>query len=66
LGWSRGNVGGRRVADHDGSWTGARALVRIYRDDDLVIAVMSNRTNHTQGGDISGLATRIGNAVLAP
>jgi CubicO group peptidase (beta-lactamase class C family) len=66
LGWSRGTVNSRRVADHDGSWTGARAFIRAYRDDGLVIAVMSNRTNHTQGGDVSGLTTSIGNAVLAP
>ena len=66
LGWSRGTVGGRRVVDHDGSWTGARAFIRIYRDDGLVLAIMSNRTNHTKDGDVFGLATSIGNAVLAP
>ena len=51
---------------HDGSWTGARAFIRIYRDDGLVVAIMSNRTNHTQDGDVWGLATSLGNAVLAP
>jgi CubicO group peptidase (beta-lactamase class C family) len=65
LGWSRGTVGGRRVADHDGSWSGARAFLRAYRDDGLVIAVMSNRNEHDVD-DVSALTTDIGNAVLAP
>ena len=66
LGWSRGTSNGRRIVDHDGSWTGARAFIRIYRDNGLVVAIMSNRTNHTQDGDVWGLATSLGNAVLAP
>lgn len=38
---------GRRFAQHGGSWTGAGAHLRIYRDDGLVIAIMSNQTGHS-------------------
>lgn len=65
LGWARGSSGGRRIVDHSGSWTGARAYIRVYRDDGLVIAIMSNRTNHTVDG-VGVLATDIANAVFAP
>ena len=66
LAWALNSIGGRRVAEHDGTWTGARAFLRAYRDDGLVVAIMSNRTNHTAGGDVNNLATLLGNAVLAP
>jgi CubicO group peptidase (beta-lactamase class C family) len=66
LGWVRSTLSDRRIVDHDGSWTGARAFIRLYRDNGLVVAIMSNRTNHTKDGDVWGLATSIGNAVLAP
>ena len=46
LAWSIRTRSGRRVAEHDDSWTGARSFIRVYRDDGLVIAIMSNRTNH--------------------
>ena len=65
LAWSLKSVGGRRVAEHSGSWTGARSFIRVYRDDGLVIAVMSNRKGHSVD-DVDGLTTNIGNAVLAP
>ncbi len=66
LGWARGESGGRSIVSHTGSWTGARAHIRLYRNDGLVIAIMSNRTNHTAGGDLSGLATSLANAIFAP
>lgn len=63
IAWEIGTDNGRRMADKGGSWTGARANLRIYRDDGLVIAVMSNRTNHTVD-DVSGLTSKIANVVL--
>lgn len=33
----------RRVAEHGGSWLGARSILRIYRDDGLVIAILTNQ-----------------------
>lgn len=39
LGW-RGING---YLEHGGSWTGAFSLLRVYPDDDMVVAVMSNR-----------------------
>ena len=65
LGWTVTTSGRRRVAQHGGSWTGARSYLRVYRDDGLVIAIMSNRTNHTND-DVFDLATDIANIVLAP
>jgi CubicO group peptidase (beta-lactamase class C family) len=64
LGWSVTNDNNsRRTAEWNGSWTGARSFLRAYRDDGLVIAIMSNRTNHTVG-DVGTLANNIGNEVL--
>jgi CubicO group peptidase (beta-lactamase class C family) len=62
LAWEVRNVGGRRVAEHGGSWSGARSHLRVYRDDGLVIAILSNRRGHSP----SNLATSIANAVLSP
>lgn len=71
LGWALNNVDGRRVAEHGGSWVGARGHLQVYRDDELTIAVLSNRrttatltqgTNH----DPSTLTRQIANIVLAP
>jgi CubicO group peptidase (beta-lactamase class C family) len=66
LAWELRNIGGRRVAEHGGSWSGARTQLRVYRDDGLVIAIMSNRRNHRsdQNQDVDDLATQIGNIVL--
>lgn len=65
IGWAIVNdPNGRRLAQWNGSWTGARALLRAYRDDGLIIAIASNRTNHTQQGDVGGLADALGNIVL--
>jgi CubicO group peptidase (beta-lactamase class C family) len=64
LGWSIINdPSSRRIAEWNGSWTGARANLRAYRDNGLVIAIMSNRTNHTVT-DVPGLSTAIGNEIL--
>lgn len=63
IAWELRDIGGRRVAEHNGSWTGARAELRVYRDNGLVIAIMSNRTNHTVD-DVGTLATKIGDIVL--
>jgi CubicO group peptidase (beta-lactamase class C family) len=63
LAWFVGTSGGRRIVDHDGSWTGARSYIRIYRDDDIVISIMSNRTNHSVG-DVRSLANEIAAEVL--
>ncbi len=60
LGWEIRTVGGRRVAEKDGSWRGARAFVRVYRDDGLVIAVMANKN----AGNIGALTSRLANIVL--
>jgi CubicO group peptidase (beta-lactamase class C family) len=60
--WNRGYHGARRIVEHGGSQTGARSHLRLYRDDDLVIALMSNRTEH----DIWTLCDSIGDIVLAP
>ena len=62
VGWELRTVGGRRVAEHGGSWLGARSHLRVYRDDGLVIAILTNERGHTP----SGLATTIGNAILGP
>ncbi len=62
LAWEVRNVGGRRVAEHGGSWSGARSHLRVYRDDGLVIAILSNRRGH----DPSGLATTLGDEILNP
>lgn len=47
LGWELGvDDEDRSIAEHGGSWSGARSHLRVYRDDELVIAVMSNRTSY--------------------
>lgn len=63
LGWSIVNVGGRRVAEWNGVSTGARSYLRCYRDDGLVVAVLSNLNPHSVR-DIDVLTTDIGNKVL--
>ncbi len=49
--------------EHGGSWTGARSLIRIYKNKDLVIAIMSNRRNHKSGNKVWNLANAIANAL---
>jgi CubicO group peptidase (beta-lactamase class C family) len=59
LAWEVRTLGGRRVAEHNGSWSGARSHLRVYRDDGLVIAVLSNRRGHDPGVLITSLASEI-------
>ena len=60
LAWNLGTVGGRRVAQHGGQQEGARSYLRVYRDDGLVIAAMSNQAGH----NIQNLVTTLGSIVL--
>ena len=65
LAWRlRTKNGGKRVAEHGGSWTGARSFLRAYRDDGLVIAIMSNRTDHNDANDIDDLADELADIVF--
>jgi CubicO group peptidase (beta-lactamase class C family) len=66
LAWNLRTIGGRRVAQHSGSWVGARSFLRVYRNDGLVIAIRSNRRDHRSDLDqgAANLATAIGNIVL--
>ena len=57
IGWSLNTYNGRRVAEHDGSWSGARSWLRVYPDDDLVVAVMSNRRGHSPSSLIEDLTS---------
>lgn len=61
LGWQLDTDGsGRTIAEHGGSWTGARTHLRLYEDDGLVIAVMSNQRGH----DPSTLVEQLGDIIL--
>lgn len=58
---------GRRVAQHGGIADGARSQLTIFRDDGLVIAVLTNERNSATDGNghpIQGLADQIGRIVL--
>lgn len=64
LGWGVTTDGNsRRIAEHPGMATGGRALLRVYRDDALVIAILANRREHPVD-DVDVLADRIGDEVL--
>ncbi len=71
--WQTTTIGGRDVVQHGGLTDGANTYIRVYRDDDLVVAIMSN-TRGIDSADpdrrdphpIWDLATTIGDAVLAP
>ncbi|MBK1784886.1 serine hydrolase [Prauserella cavernicola] len=59
-GWATGTERGHRFADKDGSWPGSRTYLRIYPDDGLVVAVLTNRERGAHsavrlGGDIGAL-----------
>lgn len=43
LAWQMLVQDSRRVAEHGGSWDGARSHLAVYRDDSLVIAIMTNQ-----------------------
>ncbi len=63
LGWKVFRDNSRRVAEHGGIATGARSKLWIYRDDGLVIAIMTNSRSQP-AEDVDGLAKQIGAAVL--
>ncbi len=46
IAWDVRTRNGRRVAEHGGSFVGALSHLRVYRDDDLVIVVLSNQRGH--------------------
>lgn len=66
----------RRVAEHGGTARGARSILRIYRDDGLIIAILTNQRNgaltpntshpvESMSGGTTDLATRVATAVFA-
>lgn len=60
IGWQLNtDSAGRRFADHGGSWLGARSYLRVYRDNGLVIAVMSNQRGHSPAVLVRDLANII-------
>jgi CubicO group peptidase (beta-lactamase class C family) len=61
-GWDEGTHKNRRVVFKNGSNEGTQAYLRIYPDDDIVIAVMSNR--RAGGHDVSDLGVAIGAELL--
>ncbi len=63
IAWEIRNIGSKRVAEHGGSFDGTYTRLRVYRDDGLVIAIMSNRRNHA-GSELRGLATSIADIIL--
>ena len=63
IAWDIRTRNGYRVAEHTGSWTGALSILRVYRDDGLVIAVLTNRGNHTSGS-LRSLTSDIAGVVL--
>jgi CubicO group peptidase (beta-lactamase class C family) len=71
LGWALNTVDSRRVAEHGGEAMGARNHLQVYRDDELVIAVLTNRrttatlTSRTTHNPAI-LTRQIANIVLAP
>jgi CubicO group peptidase (beta-lactamase class C family) len=61
-GWSTGSESGHQVVAKDGSWTGNLAYLRIYPDDQIVVAVMMNDRSGTQSA--VQLGRDIGSIVL--
>ncbi len=39
--------GDEKTVWHDGSWEGARSMIKIYREEQLVFAIMSNQDDHS-------------------
>ena len=64
IAWALGQdrAGGRDIAEHGGAQMGARSHIRVYRDDGLVVAILTNENDHNP----RGLATTIGDIVLGP
>jgi CubicO group peptidase (beta-lactamase class C family) len=77
LAWVLGTANGsRRIAEHGGSARGARSHLRIYRDDGIVIAILTNQEEtaltsaalNLSAGDphpVRRLANTIGRVVFA-
>lgn len=63
IGWRIPTIGGKKVAEHGGSFSGTRTFMRVYRNDGLVIAVMTNRRNQGSGS-LSDLTTAIANTIF--
>lgn len=61
-GWNVSSPGGRRVAAKDGANAGIQSYLRVYPDDDVVVAVLSNRKGG--GHSMPQLGTAIGNLVI--
>ena len=70
MGWRIRTRSGRRVAEHGGDGRGFRTLMQMYRDDGLVVAIMTNGKGpgsvQTNGNDINlpDLAATIVSRVL--
>lgn len=62
LGWNTGTHKGAVVVAKDGLQNGARSYLRIYPDDGIVIAILTNRKEG--GHDPAGLAKDIGGLML--
>lgn len=62
IGWRLARQNGRRVVQHAGSAEGAPSYLRIYRDDALVVAILSNRLD---GHNPAELADTIAGIVLS-
>lgn len=60
--WESGSYGGRRMAEHGGSGTGAGTHLRIFPDDGLAIAVLMNRNRVSPG--VGTLANLIADELL--
>ncbi len=63
LGWNVGTEAGRQVVAKDGAQSGARAYIRMYPEEEIVIVVLTNRK--TGGHSPSALAKQIGALMLA-
>jgi CubicO group peptidase (beta-lactamase class C family) len=61
-GWNEGTHKNRKVVFKNGSNEGTQSYLRIYPDDNIVIAVMSNRREG--GHDVSDLGVAIGAELL--
>jgi len=63
-GWDVGaGPGGERLVGKAGGQPGAKSYLRVYPDDGIVVAVLSNRWKG--GHSASGLSKKIGEAMLA-
>lgn len=61
LGWDTGTHLGERVVAKSGAQTGAASYIRIYPDQEIVIAILSNQRGHTP----RNLALQIGELLLS-